>query len=247
MYITRKRTINALQLLQGKINIYCICRQGVMKASHSDWLELKHFQLVFKVISRPAVCTVEWFVPIQISSCTNFHFCSDHTNISRGTYTTITELETLCFVSSVDPKWPLTHLLRGIYIPSFMFKQLLLLEISCLQDFGTLTSSDLKCYLPNQTCQSYYVLFFRTVHIAITAREVSFLPWESSTPYTTFWKKRTTMDNSRLKHKKLEANINMTSNDFWPPWKTTGIIYSHWTTYVPSSGNFHLLIYRVYK
>ena len=104
------------------------------------------------------------------------------------------------------------------YIPSLRFKQHLLLEISCLQGFGDLTSGDLKWPLTSMKNNRDHLLtkgYQRAkfeVQASLTSLDIVF---------TRFYKV-------------FRLWPLFTSNDLWPPWNTIQIIFSPSATYIPS-------------
>ena len=130
------------------------------------------------------------------------------------------------------PPWKINEVIyspSATYIPSLKFKQHLILEISCLQGFGDLTSGDLKWPLTSMKNNRDHLLT-KGYQRAKFEVQASFTSWDIV--FTRFYKV-------------FRLWPLVTSNDLWPPWKTIGIIYSPRATNVLSLKFNHLSLLEI--
>ena len=191
---------------------------------------------------------------------------------------TFTLLEILCFykifrlwplVTSNDlwPHWKTIQIIysqRATYKLSVKFRQLSLLEISCLQGWPPWKTIGI-IYPPSAintiswSFSNFYCLRYRVYKIfrlwpLVTSNDL-WPPWKTigiiyspRTINNQVWSTRNINCLKYRVYKVFRLWPLVTSNDLWDPWKTIGIIYSPRAINIPSlnSSNFHCLRYHVF-
>ena len=135
--------------------------------------------------------------------------------------------------SDLWPPWKTIGIIyppRAINIPSLKFQQLSLIEIMCLQGFQTLTSGDLKWPLTSMENNRDHLPIKGYEHTKFEV-QATFTSWDimfTRFSYFDLWWPQMTFDLHE-KQQGTSTHIGLPTYQVW------------------SSGNFHLLRYRVYK